>query len=54
YNFREYGTVIIFINGFGIASYVLYIKDLIQRYRLFKIKTRDIMLIWCLEKGRKK
>ncbi|OCK99602.1 uncharacterized protein K441DRAFT_536318, partial [Cenococcum geophilum 1.58] len=45
HNFREYRTVIIFISGFRIASHVLYIKDLIQRYRLFKIKTRDIILI---------
>lgn len=54
HNLGEYGTVIMFASGFGIASHVPYIKDLVRRYRLFEIKTRDIVLVWCLEKGRKK
>ena len=46
YNFGNYGTVIMFATGIGIAGQMPYIKDLISGYNNCAVKTRRIRLIW--------
>jgi hypothetical protein len=49
YSLREYGTVVMFATGIGIAGHLSYIKDLLNCQRRFQTKTRDILIIWYME-----
>jgi len=46
HNFGDYGTVIMFATGIGIAGHIPYIKDLISGYNNCEVKTRRIRLVW--------
>lgn len=46
HDFGEYGTVIMFATGIGIAGQLPYIKDLISGYNNCAVKTRRIRLVW--------
>jgi predicted ferric reductase len=46
HDFGNYGTVIMFATGIGIAGHVPYIKDLISGYNNCAVKTRRIRLVW--------
>jgi predicted ferric reductase len=46
HGFGEYGTVIMFATGIGIAGHIPYIKELISGYNNCVVKTRRIRLIW--------
>jgi predicted ferric reductase len=46
HGFGEYGTVIMFATGIGIAGHISYIKDLISGYNNCEVKTRRIRLAW--------
>jgi len=49
HDFGEYGTVIMFATGIGIAGHIPYIKDLISGYNNCEVKTRRIRLLWEIE-----
>lgn len=44
----EYGTVLMFATGIGIAGHIPYIKALIRGYNSCEIRTRRIILVWQL------
>jgi len=46
HKFGEYGTVIMFATGIGIAGHIPYIKDLISGYNNCQVRTRRILLVW--------
>ncbi len=50
HDFGEYGTVIMFATGIGIAGHIPYIKDLIRGYNSSMVKTHRIRLVWELKK----
>jgi predicted ferric reductase len=45
HKFSDYGTVIMFATGIGIAGHILYIKDLISGYNNYEVRTRRILLV---------
>lgn len=49
HNFGEYRTVLIFATSISIASYMLYIKELVRGYNNCNVRTRRIVLIWQLD-----
>ncbi|KAF2818098.1 hypothetical protein CC86DRAFT_309902 [Ophiobolus disseminans] len=49
FNLQEYGTVVLFASGIGIAGHLLYIQELVQDCRRSTTKTRDLLLIWSVE-----
>ena len=49
-DFGEYGTVIMFATGIGIAGHMPYIKDLISGYNSCEVRTRRVLLIWQIER----
>ena len=49
YDFSKFKTVLMFITGIGVASYLVYIDKLVQGYRHCEVKTRRIVLIWELD-----
>jgi predicted ferric reductase len=52
HNFGEYGTVIMFASGIGIAGHMPYIKDLILAYNNCEARTRRVFLVWQVEDER--
>ncbi|OBT43218.1 hypothetical protein VE00_06389 [Pseudogymnoascus sp. WSF 3629] len=46
HNFGEYGTVLMFATGLGIAGHMLYIRELVSGYNSCDVSTRRIVLIW--------
>ena len=46
----DYGNVLMFASGVGIAAQVPYIKELVRGYREHKVRTRGILLAWQLDK----
>jgi len=50
HNFGDYGTVIMFATGIGIAAHIPYIKDLMRGYSSYEVKTRRILLVWEIDK----
>jgi hypothetical protein len=48
-DFREFGTVVMFASGIGIASHLLYIKELVMEHRKMSTKTRDLLIIWTVD-----
>jgi predicted ferric reductase len=53
HKFGEYGTVIMFATGIGIAGHIPYIKDLISGYNNCEVRTRRIILVWQINKESK-
>ena len=51
FDFREFGTVLMFASGVGILGHLPYMKDLIEQRNRFRIKTRDVLLIWYMERS---
>jgi predicted ferric reductase len=49
YGFGNYGTVIMFATGIGIAGHIPYIKELIIGYNNCEVKTQRIRLVWEIE-----
>lgn len=45
----DYGTVFLFATGFGIASHLSYISELVRGYRQYEVRTRQIILVWRLD-----
>jgi len=54
HNFGEYGTVVMFATGIGIAGHLLYIRDLIRGYNECEVKTHRIRLAWAIEEESKR
>ena len=49
----EYGSVLMFASGFGIAALLPHVKEVIRGYNECKVRTRRIHLVWQLnERGR--
>ena len=49
----DYGSVIMFASGIGIATQVAYIKELLKGLGEYRVRTRSILLVWQLEKESK-
>ena len=49
----DFGSVMMFASGIGIAAQVPYIKELLNDIRESKVRTRSILLVWELEKESK-
>jgi predicted ferric reductase len=45
----EYGTVLMFATGIGIAGHLSYLKDLIRGYNSCEVRTRCVILVWQLD-----
>ena len=50
HNVGDYGTVLMFATGIGIAAQVPYIKQLLKGFQEFRVRTKAILLIWRLDK----
>ncbi|KAI9766705.1 MAG: hypothetical protein M1840_006349 [Geoglossum simile] len=50
HDFSQYGTVMMFATGIGVANHLSYIKELVQGYNRCEVKTRHIILVWRPEK----
>lgn len=48
-DFRTYETVILVAEGIGLASHLLVMKDLLERYRQRKTYVKSIVLLWKIE-----
>lgn len=48
-NIEDYGRVVMFASGIGIAAQVPYIKALLEGAKNYSIHTRNILLIWQLD-----
>ena len=49
----EYGSILMFASGFGIAALLPHVKEVIRGYNQCKVRTRRIHLVWQLnERGR--
>ncbi|KAL6152702.1 hypothetical protein ACJQWK_11398 [Exserohilum turcicum] len=46
FDLRDFGTVVLFASGIGIAGHLAYVQSLIYDYRKLKTKTRDLLLVW--------
>ncbi len=42
----EYESILIIADGFGMASFLAYLKQLVHDYRARKVRTRRIRVIW--------
>jgi predicted ferric reductase len=49
FDLREFGTVVLFASGIGIAGHLPYLRELVQDYQRSTTKTRDLLLIWYVE-----
>ena len=49
-NFGDYGSVILFATGAGIASQIPYAKALIDGYMKLEVRTRRVILVWRLDR----
>jgi len=52
-NIMEYGNVLMFASGIGIAAQVPHIKEVLRAFRESKARTKSILLIWQLDKESK-
>ena len=46
----DYGSLMMFASGIGIAAQIPYIKAVLEGFRDFKVRTRSILLVWQLNK----
>lgn len=49
----DYGSIVMFASGIGIATQVPYLKELIRGYREFRVRTKSTLLVWQLDKESK-
>ena len=49
-NVRDFGSVLMFASGIGIAAQVPYIKELLKDFREGRVRTKSIVLVWQLNK----
>ena len=52
-DFGQYGNILMFASGIGIATCMPYLKELIRGYREYKVRTKSILLVWQLSKESK-
>lgn len=45
----DYGSVIMFATGIGIAAQVPYIKQLLRGFQEYRVRTKSILLVWQLD-----
>ena len=50
FDIGDYGSVVMFASGIGIAAQVPYLKELIRGYKECKVRTKRILLVWQLNK----
>jgi predicted ferric reductase len=50
FDLHNFGTVVLLASGMGIVGHLPYIQELVQYHSRSKTKTRDILLIWSVEK----
>jgi len=48
----DFGTVVMITSGVAIAAHMPYIKELVEGYRLRKVRTRRLLLVWQVERRR--
>ncbi|KAL2048945.1 hypothetical protein ABVK25_010798 [Lepraria finkii] len=46
----NYGSVVMFASGIGIAAQVPYIKELLKGFHEYRVRTKSILLVWQLDK----
>ena len=46
----DYGSVLMFATGIGIAAQVPYIKQLLRGFQEYRVRTKSILLVWQLDK----
>ena len=49
----DFGSVLIFASGIGIAAQVPYLKELIRGYKECRVRAKRILLVWQLNKESK-
>jgi predicted ferric reductase len=49
HDFGEYGTVLMFATGIGIAAQMPFIEELIRGYNSCEVRTRRIVLVWQMD-----
>ena len=49
----NYGSVLMFASGIGIAAQVPYIKELLRGFQEYRVRTKSILLVWQLDKESK-
>ncbi len=49
-DFGDYGSVVMFATGIGIAAQVPYIKQLLKGFQECRVRTKSILLVWQLDK----
>lgn len=49
----DYGSVVMFASGIGIAAQVPYIKELLRGFKEYRVRTKSILLVWQLDKESK-
>ena len=49
----NYGSVVMFASGIGIAAQVPYIKELLKGFHEYTVRTKSILLVWQLDKESK-
>jgi predicted ferric reductase len=52
HDFGDFGTVLMFVSGIGMAAGLPYVKSLVEGANSYKTRTRRILLIWQIEKER--
>ncbi|KAJ5028937.1 hypothetical protein PSV08DRAFT_369868 [Bipolaris maydis] len=52
FDLRDFGIVVLFASGIGIAGHLAYVQSLIYDYWKFKTKTRDLLLVWQVDNKR--
>ncbi|KAF2008333.1 hypothetical protein BU24DRAFT_324090, partial [Aaosphaeria arxii CBS 175.79] len=46
YSLHDFGTVVMFASGIGISGHLLYLQQLCNDYQEYRIKTREVRVIW--------
>ncbi len=49
----DYGSIVMFASGIGIAAQVPYIKEIVRGYRESRVRTKSVLLVWQLNKESK-
>ena len=49
----DFGSVLMFASGIGIAAQVPYIKEVIRGYKEHRVRTKSILIVWQLDKESK-
>ncbi|KAL6714261.1 hypothetical protein ACLMJK_007684 [Lecanora helva] len=49
-NVGDYGNILMFASGIGITAQIPHLKELLRGYRNYRVRTRNILLVWQLDK----